>query len=31
MWVIELLRPERSWEGADEPLIPSVHSTVYGT
>ena len=27
---IELLRPERSWEGADAPLIPSVRSTAYG-
>jgi hypothetical protein len=30
MWVIEPLRPERSWEGADAPLIPSVRSTAYG-
>jgi hypothetical protein len=27
---IELLRPERSWEGADAPLVPSVRSTAYG-
>lgn len=26
----EVLRPERSWEGADAPLIPSVRSTAYG-
>jgi hypothetical protein len=27
---VEVLRPERSWEGADAPLIPSVRSTAYG-
>jgi hypothetical protein len=27
---IEILRPERSWEGADAPLVPSVRSTAYG-
>jgi hypothetical protein len=27
---IEMLRPERSWEGADAPLVPSVRSTAYG-
>jgi hypothetical protein len=26
----EVLRPERSWEGADAPLIPSVRSTADG-
>jgi hypothetical protein len=26
----EVLRPERSWEGADAPLTPSVRSTAYG-
>jgi hypothetical protein len=26
----ELLRPERDWEGADAPLVPSVRSTAYG-
>jgi hypothetical protein len=26
----EILRPERSWEGADEPLLPSIRSTAYG-
>ena len=26
----EILRPERSWEGADAPLVPSVRSTAYG-
>lgn len=26
----EILRPERSWEGADAPLSPSVRSTAYG-
>jgi len=26
----EVLRPERSWEGADAPLVPSVRSTAYG-
>jgi hypothetical protein len=28
---VEVLRPERSWEGADAPLTPSVRSTAYGT
>ena len=27
---VEVLRPERSWEGADAPLEPSVRSTAYG-
>jgi hypothetical protein len=27
---IEVLRPERSWEGADAPLTPSIRSTAYG-
>lgn len=27
---IEVMRPERSWEGADAPLIPSIRSTAYG-
>jgi hypothetical protein len=27
---VEVLRPERSWEGADAPLTPSVRSTAYG-
>jgi hypothetical protein len=27
---VEFLRPERSWEGADAPLVPSVRSTAYG-
>ena len=27
---VEVLRPERSWEGADAPLVPSVRSTTYG-
>ena len=27
---IEILRPERSWEGADAPLEASVRSTAYG-
>jgi hypothetical protein len=27
---IEVLRPERSWEGAGAPLTPSVRSTAYG-
>jgi hypothetical protein len=27
---VEVLRPERSWEGADAPLVPSVRSTAYG-
>ena len=26
----EILRPERSWEGANAPLLPSVRSTAYG-
>jgi len=26
----EILRPERRWEGADAPLVPSVRSTAYG-
>jgi hypothetical protein len=26
----EILRPERTWEGADAPLIPSIRSTAYG-
>jgi len=26
----EVLRPERNWEGANEPLEPSVRSTAYG-
>ncbi len=26
----EVLRPERVWEGADAPLVPSVRSTAYG-
>jgi hypothetical protein len=30
MWVIDPLRPERSCEGADAPLIPLVRSTGYG-
>ena len=25
----EILRPEKSWEGADEPLVPSMRSTAY--
>eukprot|EP01037_Dinobryon_pediforme_P002157 gene2157-2194_t len=25
-----VLRPERSWEGADAPLLPSIRSTAYG-
>ncbi len=25
-----MLRPERSWEGADAPLVPSIRSTAYG-
>lgn len=28
---VPVLRPERSWEGADAPLVPSVRSTAYGT
>jgi hypothetical protein len=27
---VEILRPERSWEGADAPLAPSMRSTAYG-
>lgn len=27
---IEVLRPERTWEGADAPVTPSVRSTAYG-
>jgi hypothetical protein len=27
---VEILRPERSWEGADAPLVTSVRSTAYG-
>jgi hypothetical protein len=27
---IDLLRPERNWEGADAPIEPSVRSTAYG-
>ena len=27
---VEVLRPERWWEGADAPLVPSVRSTAYG-
>jgi hypothetical protein len=27
---VEVLRPERDWEGADAPLKPSVRSTAYG-
>jgi hypothetical protein len=27
---IEVLRPERNWEGADAPLMPSIRSTAYG-
>ena len=27
---MEVLRPERDWEGADAPLVPSVRSTAYG-
>ena len=26
----EILRPERSWEGADALLVPSIRSTAYG-
>jgi hypothetical protein len=26
----EVLRPERAWEGADAPLVPSIRSTAYG-
>ena len=28
---VEILRPERSWEGADAPFVPSVRSTAYGS
>lgn len=27
---VEVLRPERSWEGADAPVTPSLRSTAYG-
>ena len=27
----EILRPERHWEGADAPLVPSIRSTAYGS
>jgi len=27
---VEVLRPERAWEGADAPVAPSVRSTAYG-
>lgn len=27
---VEILRPERNWEGADAPLTPSIRSTAYG-
>jgi hypothetical protein len=27
---VEILRPERGWEGADAPLVPSIRSTAYG-
>ena len=27
---VEVLRPERDWEGADAPRVPSVRSTAYG-
>ncbi len=27
---VEILRPERDWEGADAPLVPSVRSVAYG-
>jgi hypothetical protein len=27
---VEILRPERSWEGADAPIVPSIRSTAYG-
>ena len=27
---IELMRPERAWEGADAPLVESIRSTAYG-
>jgi hypothetical protein len=28
---VEVMRPERAWEGAEAPLVPSVRSTAYGT
>ena len=27
---VDVLRPEKSWEGADAPVIPSLRSTAYG-
>jgi hypothetical protein len=27
---LEMLRPERAWEGAEAPLVPSIRSTAYG-
>jgi hypothetical protein len=27
---VEVLRPERAWEGADAPAVPSLRSTAYG-
>lgn len=27
---VEILRPERPWEGADAPRVPSIRSTAYG-
>jgi hypothetical protein len=27
---VEVLRPERDWEGANAPLLPSVRSVAYG-
>jgi hypothetical protein len=27
---VEVLRPERAWEGAEAPLLPSIRSTAYG-
>ena len=27
---VEILRPERAWEGADAALVPSIRSTAYG-
>ena len=27
---VDVLRPERAWEGADEPLTPSIRSVAYG-
>lgn len=27
---VEVLRPERAWEGAEAPVVPSVRSTAYG-